>query len=1280
MAERSTDQPELMAKWDAEAFGERLAAVDSAGRIFRLDGPGAAQIHREAPALRRTLAEQSMPLFILDPTANAGTGDKLVDVLGAYVREAERRGQLSESARHLFEFVTTSSDKSQSGTYPAVGGNLYSDSQCRLWTKLTEQLPAVLLVVNAHLCPPSEVETLEHLTSYFFADPIEQLTPELQAGEQARGRLVYVQGDAPLPIDLSEVATVDIDLSQAAEASVREYLTDPQVVRRFIDSTGGDPRRLDELVDSLPSDVENFWLFRYERLDDLEQRVLEVLAVADQPLPVDTLQRAMALLQASEYFARSVRRLTDLGFAERKVSSGAVELHIESPEFGGTVCQALGDERRREIHRALAQAALASDQGEPSAAFLATHYLAAGDVGAGFEYGQRAVKELMCARAYDRAQELLEALLEHSNEPEETRQIHAQLVEVHSSLSNYRKALSHCTELDSLLEDPAGRAQFACQGGQLLVRIGEYEAALERFDCAADLCGDDPEMRDIWLETKLGQGEAVYAQGRHGAAEERAIEVIEQIEQSREGAGGERRRLEQSLLHARNLIGKVAVLRGECNKARELFRKNRTLATDWGWDDETARAEANLGLVALQEKDFDDALARLDRARELARSPAAIRRAYAWLNMGIVHHRRAHYEEALRHYLEGLRASRQEGDEAGYGLAAYNLVTLYQDIGAFDRALTIIDHLDKRHDDAQQGQFVGTLPTVVYGSIQLDIRRYEEALAAFSELIDTDDDSSASSLPAREAALRSVEAHLALGQRQAALRLVDNFEMSDEDATQPQLEALYELARISIALDDGDVEPALNCGRQAARVAKSAGHLRDALRINFVVARALQENERPEEARALLEAELDELRDRAQRVPAVHRSEFFAVPVHQELVELLRQLKGEVPAEFDIDIGEEPKEAAQRESVDVDAAAFQRWRSRYGDIVGEDPRLHQIFRIVDRVAESDSPVLLQGESGTGKELLAEALHTHGTRTDGPFVKVNCAAFVEDLLLSELFGHVEGAFTGAVSEKMGRFELADGGTIFLDEIGDISAKTQVALLRVLQEGSFEKVGGTQTQQVDVRVICATNKNLEQMVKSGDFRLDLYYRLKGVVIEVPPLRERRQDIPRLVAHFARTCCGNNAPKRFEQDVLRFLASYSWPGNIRELQNFVKSILLFVEGDAVQMRHVQEFGEFFAGGEIDYELPEIDYDVELADYEEVGETYEDPEDALVDQIIANGLSLANIKKRLELESIRRALIETGGNITRAAEILQMKRPRLSQIVNSTDELLALKNELVG
>ncbi|MBU6161973.1 MAG: sigma 54-interacting transcriptional regulator, partial [Myxococcales bacterium] len=257
-------------------------------------------------------------------------------------------------------------------------------------------------------------------------------------------------------------------------------------------------------------------------------------------------------------------------------------------------------------------------------------------------------------------------------------------------------------------------------------------------------------------------------------------------------------------------------------------------------------------------------------------------------------------------------------------------------------------------------------------------------------------------------------------------------------------------------------------------------------------------------AQALLKSAATLLHHMAQNVPDSMRETFFAERTRRKVFESIEALEsGRTPWL------EAPARAAEPDE-DLHSPQYLRWRSRYASIVGEDPRLRQIFRMVDRISESDSTVLIQGESGTGKELIAASIHQNSKRSQGAFVKVNCAAFVETLLLSELFGHERGAFTGAMARKKGRFELADGGTLFLDEIGDISPNTQVALLRVLQERTFERVGGSETVETDVRLICATNRNLEEMVRNGSFRLDLYYRLKGFVIELPRLSDRRADI--------------------------------------------------------------------------------------------------------------------------------------------------------------------------
>ena len=232
-------------------------------------------------------------------------------------------------------------------------------------------------------------------------------------------------------------------------------------------------------------------------------------------------------------------------------------------------------------------------------------------------------------------------------------------------------------------------------------------------------------------------------------------------------------------------------------------------------------------------------------------------------------------------------------------------------------------------------------------------------------------------------------------------------------------------------------------------------------------------------------------------------------------------------------------------------------KHRINNIIGSSPAMQQVFDAVLQVAPSRASVLINGESGTGKELIAAAIHEHSPRAKKPFVKLHCAALAESLLESELFGHERGSFTGAVGRREGRFEQADGGTLFLDEIGEISPAIQVKLLRFLQEHEFERVGGNQTIKVDVRVITATNRNLLQRVKEGQFREDLYYRLNVVSIEMPPLRARPSDIPLLASHFLAKYSRENGKtiEGFTDDALAQLANYEWPGNVRELENAIE-----------------------------------------------------------------------------------------------------------------------------
>jgi transcriptional regulator with GAF, ATPase, and Fis domain len=256
------------------------------------------------------------------------------------------------------------------------------------------------------------------------------------------------------------------------------------------------------------------------------------------------------------------------------------------------------------------------------------------------------------------------------------------------------------------------------------------------------------------------------------------------------------------------------------------------------------------------------------------------------------------------------------------------------------------------------------------------------------------------------------------------------------------------------------------------------------------------------------------------------------------------------------------EERLQHENVALREETDQ--TSMVEEIVGTSAALQRVLSLVSKVAPTDASVLITGETGTGKELVARAIHRRSQRSSKPFVSVNCAAIPRDLIASELFGHEKGSFTGAVQRRVGRFELADGGTIFLDEVGELPKEMQIALLRVLQEREFERVGGTRSIQTNVRVVAATNRDLRAAIAAGTFRSDLFYRLNVFPLEVPPLRDRREDIPELVEYFIDRCA-NNVGKNItgiNNKSLALLQSYPWPGNIRELQNVIERSVILCE----------------------------------------------------------------------------------------------------------------------
>jgi len=330
------------------------------------------------------------------------------------------------------------------------------------------------------------------------------------------------------------------------------------------------------------------------------------------------------------------------------------------------------------------------------------------------------------------------------------------------------------------------------------------------------------------------------------------------------------------------------------------------------------------------------------------------------------------------------------------------------------------------------------------------------------------------------------------------------------------------------------------------------------------------------------------------------------------------------------------RNALDRQRLELENRALRQTLEQRYEIVGESPAIQALRAQIQSAAPSHGRVLIRGESGTGKELIARAIHRQSLRRDKPFVEVNCAAIPDELIESELFGHEKGAFTGATTKRRGKFELADGGTIFLDEVGDMSLKTQAKVLRVLQEQTFERVGGTETLTVDVRVIAASNKNLEEEIQKGTFREDLFYRLNVIPFEVPPLRERREDIPILANHFLRLFSEEygRRGKSLSPEAMQLLLQHPWPGNVRELRNVIERMVIMVPQDTI--RH---------------------FDVAPSLRARPGAVPEAPTEAEGDW---DG-TLREARERFERQCILRRLGEANWNITRTAERLGIERSNL-------------------
>jgi transcriptional regulator with GAF, ATPase, and Fis domain len=830
--------------------------------------------------------------------------------------------------------------------------------------------------------------------------------------------------------------------------------------------------------------------------------------------------------------------------------------------------------------------------------------------------------------------------------------------------------------------------------------IGEADEAHRWAQSAAIIAPEDPNVTLLLGRSSVAMGDLVAARvtlerGREAATSPKmaaliAVELSEVAYLSgefAEAAAEAERVLEltredpaqsATTLRARNTLGKLLLARSSWTLADKHFTEDAPLAMAHGQHTAELRARLNRGIALMSSGSLDEARAIFDavyaEGERIGDSRAC---AFALDNLSVVATWRHEYASALNFSERTLNLRQRLGDKLTMARILGNLAELRRKLGLFDHA----EH------------------AIAFGRRAIGPGMPPERSAHFSFVA------------ARLALARGRTAEAA---REVARALADG-------ETAGHATILGEAHRVAtrIALDDGDVARAHACLDRSIQYSQTDDARAEVALLSALLARA---EGRDAEALAIDALALCRTAGEEELLREVHillcelyrnAGKLHPARVHLEQAaalrdEIARDLPNDVRVAFlartdVVALGRlqtlllEPEGARLEEEPATRRPAPHAREGLPREIVGDDPAIRGLQVAIRKVARANSTVLIRGESGTGKELVAEALHRASGCADGPLVTVNCAALVETLLLSELFGHEKGAFTGAVSRRRGRFELAEGGTLFLDEIGDISQKTQVALLRVLQERTFERVGGTTPVRANVRIICATHRDLKAMVERGEFREDLYYRLRGITLEVPALRTRMGDLPRIAEHLlARIALERGEPtKTLSAEAVTLLGRHKWPGNVRELENALRAASLFADGSTITgqnlLDNVDDLRNASARGPesaartserpSDRPAPlssnsltdvsglssaDLDEgDESAAECDPLPATESNATAVAYSQVRQGSVSLSEMKRQIERDCIARALAETRGNITRAAALLGMKRPRLSQLV---------------
>ena len=1113
---------------------------------------------------------------------------------------------------------------------------------------LGERRPLAVMIHDLDHADPGTLDLIRFLGAMLAP------APALAPDHPFRGIFVLSCAQHPAALKDSiwteQVQHVSMELDGLTAEAVQSYLASGEVVSRALEATGGNPRLLRDLIRGAEGRLSAAPTLDQEL--SREPEVLELarlLAVAGRPLSGTSLGELCGLSQAS--LSSAVASLISRGLLAKSFEHGELLLAFAQASDQNAIYGQIPETRRKELHMQLGDH-LAAAGGDQELEACAEHLLRAGAGSRAVEITLRAGQRLEIALSFSRAAEMYERALPVCQDDAQRQALLEKLAALLEMTGELDRALVHAEQLQV---DCPEDAEAGLRVARIRLLQDDYQAAdraLTRVEANMALQADPSRAAELHAEVLASRAEVQLLRGDANGALKTALTALQACERFEER--DEVAPLRISLL---NTVGKLRLSLGQGDLARQALELALDLARAAGRVDHELRALGLLGHLEMSGGAYPASEAWYLQAEALARQVGEHRLLGVYLqHLGVLAERRRDLGAALDRYQQAVAAFKRVGHRAYLAWVAVDLGKLYLDLGDVDRARAMLEMSSRLTLNQGERPVAARINLELLGGrVALRELKVGEARASF-ERARTLAVESKQPDRVRRCVLALAELELSRGEPADALALL-NEGAPEADSGAALADSLT--LRIQAELRLGLLDDAEDHLVELVELGDRLGDREAAWQAPFLLAQLRGEQGRGAEHRRLLNQAARREARTLDNMPAHLREGLGDQPLRAALRREHAALRSRRMAESRTTTS--PPHVARTEAA---TARDNEPGAPFEQIIGEHPRLLTVLGHVERVGPTNTTVLVRGESGTGKELIARAIHRCSTRAARPMVAVNCGALVESLLLSELFGHEKGAFTGASQRHQGRFEVADGGTIFLDEIGDVSPRTQAALLRVLQEREITRVGGTHALKVDVRVICATNRDLEGMVARGEFREDLYYRLRGVQLRLPALRERAADIITLAHHFLEEACqGMERSLSLTPRALELLSRAPWPGNIRELKNVIRSAALLSDGDQLDLEDLAEYPELASLAQGEQAAPGL-----LAEQVEDGGASHPEERASAtyyQQVLSSGLSLREFKLRVELQCIEAALNETGGNITRAAKLLGIKRPRLSQII---------------